>query len=134
MDYARYGIHGHKRLLVPGIQPAVRALLRRYGSYQTRDELRQVDSVRYSISVLLRVCRIAVHLPDRLSVHGRTERVRSDRLDPADRGHDVYALQALQRGLEADHPVRFSLYSHLRRGHISDSAGHAYLSKEVIPC
>ena len=48
-------LYPDQRLLLPGVQPAVRPLLRRYRRHQAGDEQRQVDLVRHWLSVRLRL-------------------------------------------------------------------------------
>ena len=69
--YNQHRSHLHRclRLLLPGLQPALRSLLRRYGRYQAGDEQRKVDLVRHRLSVRFRLCHCSDHQPDRLRLH-----------------------------------------------------------------
>ena len=68
----RQCLQRHHRLFVPGVQPAVRSLLRGHRRHQARDEQRQVDLVRHRLSVRLCLHHRADDQPVRRSVHRTT--------------------------------------------------------------
>ena len=57
LQQSRAAFTAHQRLFLPGLQPAVRSVLRCNRRHQARDEQRQVDLVRHRLSVRLCICR-----------------------------------------------------------------------------
>jgi len=77
-------VHRYRRLLLPGLQPAVRALLRRHRRDEARDEQPQVDMVCRRVSVRLRLRHFADRVSAGHAVPGSGQRAGRDcRLHPA---------------------------------------------------
>ena len=88
-------LHRHQRLFLPGIQPALRALLRRHRRHQARDEQRQVDLVRHRLSVRLRLCNRPYDKPV-WQCHNRQHQCYRPCIRSCAAGrHDLHACEAL---------------------------------------
>ena len=96
-------LYPDQRLLLPGVQPAVRPLLRRHRRHQAGDEQRQVDLVRHRLSVRLRLSVRPDGQPVRQGLHRQPERPRPGCRHRCSGLHPLHAGPSLQGSYQAFH-------------------------------
>ena len=96
-------LYPDQRLLLPGVQPAVRPLLCRHRRHQAGDEQRQVDLVRHRLSVRLRLSVRPDGQPVRQGLHRQPERHRSGGCHRRSGLYHLHAGSSLQGSYQAFH-------------------------------